>query len=90
MPEAIEYARCHRLIYSKQEQQDIERQAIEASPHKRTRVLITEEMFQRIQQHLDDVNSIREAAKQEGITERAIRYWIDKGRLKKMTTCVRQ
>jgi DNA-binding NarL/FixJ family response regulator len=81
MREAIEYARCHRLMHSKQEQQEIERQPTEA-PHKRTRVLLTEEMFQRIQQHLDNGKSMREAAKQEGITERAIRYWIAKGRLK--------
>jgi DNA-binding NarL/FixJ family response regulator len=79
MQEAIEVACSHQLIYPNP---DIEQQPVEA-PLKRTRVLLTEDQLQRIQQYLDDGKSIREAARLEGITERAIRYWIDKRRLKK-------
>ena len=48
---------------------------------KRPRKLLTEDMFQRIQQYLDGGVSIRQAAKLEGVAECAIRYWIGKGKL---------
>jgi DNA-binding CsgD family transcriptional regulator len=80
MQEAIEFARRHHRIYSKQ---DIEVQSTEEPPRKKKRVLLTEETLQRIQQHLDNGNSIRQAAKMEGIAECAIRYWIKKRLLKK-------
>jgi DNA-binding CsgD family transcriptional regulator len=79
MREAIEFACRHRMIYP---MQNMEPQSIEA-PCKRSRILITEDMSRRIQQYLDDGISIRQAARLEGISEPAIRYWIEKGRLRK-------
>lgn len=79
MQEAIEFACYHCMISPKQ---DIEPQPIEASC-KRSRVLLTEDMLQRIQQYLDDGKSVRQAAKLEGIAESAIRYWKNKERLRK-------
>jgi DNA-binding CsgD family transcriptional regulator len=79
MQEAIEFAGHHRMIYSKQ---NMELQPVEA-PRKRKRVLITEDMLRRTQQHLDDGKSIRQAARLEGITEGAVRYEMKAGWLKK-------
>ncbi|MDR2388209.1 MAG: LuxR C-terminal-related transcriptional regulator [Tannerellaceae bacterium] len=55
MQEAIEFARHHHRIYSKQ---NIEVQPTEELPRKKKRVSLTEDMLQRIQRHLDDGNSI--------------------------------
>jgi transposase-like protein len=74
MQEAIEYAQYQDIIYL---EQDMESQPTEKT-HKRTRILITEDMFQRIQQYLDDDKSIREIARLEGVTDSAVRYWIGK------------
>jgi DNA-binding NarL/FixJ family response regulator len=74
MQEAIEFACHHRMIYTKQ---DIELQPIEM-PCKRSRVLLTKDMLQRIQQYLDDGKSTQQAARLEGISEHAIRYWKNK------------
>jgi DNA-binding CsgD family transcriptional regulator len=80
MQEAIEYACYHWLIYPKQE--DIELQLIKTySPKKR--ILFTEDILQRIQQHLDDGKSIRQAARLEGVSESSVRYWRNKERCKK-------
>jgi DNA-binding NarL/FixJ family response regulator len=80
MQEAIEVACYHRMIYSRQYRE--ESQPVEA-PCKRSRVLFTEDMLQRIQQYLDNGKSIRQAAKLAGIAESSVRYWINKRRLKK-------
>jgi DNA-binding CsgD family transcriptional regulator len=77
--EALEFVGHHRMLYPKR---DVEPQPIEA-PYERSRVLLTEDMFQRIQQHLDDGKSIRQAARLEGLSESAVRYWMGKGRLEK-------
>lgn len=77
MQEAIEYASNHCLIYPKQH---LKQQSIEEH-RKRSRTLLTEDMLQRIQQYLDDGKSIRQAARLEGVTESAIRYWKEKGKL---------
>lgn len=79
MQEAIELACYHRLLHLKQ---DIEPLPIEVSL-KRSRVLLTVDMLERIQQYLDDGKSIRQAARLEGVSESAIRYWKDKDMLKK-------
>ena len=75
MMEAIETASNHRMIYVlKQVITKMEHPPVEA-PRKRTRVLITDEIIQHIQQHLDNGMSVRKAADREGISESAIRYW---------------
>jgi DNA-binding NarL/FixJ family response regulator len=76
MQEAIEFACYHRMMYPLQDRK--ESQPVEA-PRKRTRILLTEDMLQRIQQSLDEGKSIRQAAKREGISEHAVRYWKGKG-----------
>ncbi|WP_286845122.1 LuxR C-terminal-related transcriptional regulator [Proteiniphilum sp. UBA5346] len=76
MQEAIEFVYNHHMIYMKQNRGQ---QSIETS--KRTRVLLSEEMLQRIQQYLYHGKSIRQAARLEGVTESAIRYWKEKGKL---------
>jgi DNA-binding CsgD family transcriptional regulator len=79
MQGAIEYARYHQLLYPKQ---SLTEPQPEAPHNKRSRVLVTKDMLQRIQQHLDEGISIRQAARLEGIAESAIRYWKGKGKLK--------
>jgi DNA-binding CsgD family transcriptional regulator len=75
--EAIYIASCHRIIYTKTV---IQPQSFEV-PDKRIRILLTDEIKQHIQQHLDDGKSIRKAAKLEGIAESAIRYSIKQGKI---------
>jgi DNA-binding CsgD family transcriptional regulator len=77
--EAIEYARCHCAMYPGQYMglQPTEK------PRKKKRIPPSEDLLQRIQQHLDDDKSIRQAAKLENIAESNIRRWISKYRLKK-------
>lgn len=78
MQEAIEFACRHRMINPKP---GLQQQPIE-DHQKRIRVLLTDDIKENIQQHLDDGESIRQTAKQEGISESAIRYWIKQGKLK--------
>ena len=81
MQKVINFAPNHRMLYvSKQAMPKHKQQSIEA-PRKRTRILITDDMKQRIQQYLDDHMSMRQAAKIEGISANAIRYWIKKEEL---------
>jgi len=77
MQEAVDFACYHRMIYTKTDKQI----QSDESPYNRTRVIITADMLQHIQQHLDEGISIRQSAKIEGVAESAIRYWIDKGKL---------
>jgi DNA-binding NarL/FixJ family response regulator len=79
MQEALELASNCRMI---RRRPGAERQATE-SPRKRSRVLVTTERLQRIQQYLEEGNSIRKAAKREGVAESAVRYWIKQGKLKR-------
>ncbi len=78
MQEAIEFATRNHMINPKQ---NLQLPPIEVYS-KRTRVLLTDDMKKHIQQHLDDGKSIRQAAKQESISESAIRYCIKQGKLK--------
>jgi hypothetical protein len=82
MQEAIEFTQYHHMIYSMRDMKPQEPQSIK-EPHKRKRVLLTEEMFQRIQQHLDDDKSIRQAARMESISECAIRILDKEGTVEK-------
>ena len=75
MQEAVDFA--GNQIYPKRE---IELQPVEMH-YKRSQVLLNEDKLLRIQQHLDDGKSNRQAAKLEGIAESTIRYWIGKGKL---------
>ena len=80
--EAIDFTRNHRMMFvSKETKQEHGNLSLE-TPRKKIRVLLTTDMLQRIQRHLDDGNSIRQAAKLEGIAESAIRYCIGKGKLR--------
>ena len=82
MIETIDIASNHRMIYvQKKVITETARPPVETF-HKRTRVLVTDDMMQRIQQHLDDGLSMRKAADREGVSECAIRYWKRKGKLK--------
>lgn len=74
MQEAVEYAVDHCLIHP---YYDIEPILIDIAC-KRKRVLLTTEILQRIQYHLDNGESVRHTAKLEGISESAIRYWKSK------------
>lgn len=77
MQELIGLDSFHRMMSQKQEIHPAE------IPHKRTRVLLADDIKQRIQDHLDNGKSIRQTAKLEGITESAIRYAIKQGKLRK-------
>jgi DNA-binding CsgD family transcriptional regulator len=78
MQEAIEFAAHHSMIYSKQNMEEL--QPVEA-PCKRKRVLITEDILGRIQQHLDNGKSIRQAAEKAGVSYGSVRYWKNKGKI---------
>jgi len=80
--EAVEFAFDHRLMYPKQEAPKPKQQAFEVL-RKRKRTLLTPDIFQRIQQALDNGLSIRHAARLEGIAPSAICYWIKHEKLKK-------
>lgn len=81
MQEVIDFAFNHRIIYASKEVM-LKRENPPLETHrKRYRVLLTTDMLKRIQKHLDDGKSNRQAAKLEGIAESAVRYWIGKGAL---------
>jgi DNA-binding CsgD family transcriptional regulator len=83
MLEAVVFAANRRMIFGqKQDKKKFGQLPVEPTCN-RARVLFTADMLQRIQQALDNGLSIRKAARQEGIAEFAIRYWIRLGRLKK-------
>jgi DNA-binding CsgD family transcriptional regulator len=84
MPEAIEIAVFHRMIYTSEQAIPEFDQLLVETPYKRIRVLLTDGVKQRIQQHLNDGKSIRQTAKQEGVSEGSIRYW--KKKMKFTTT----
>ena len=50
---------------------------------KRKRTLLSADILRRIQQALSKGLSIRKTARDEGVTDTAIRYWIKHGKLKK-------
>ena len=79
--EAIEMASNNHILYVPKQHLSASKQPPDEAPRKRTRVLITDEMIQLIQQHLDDGLSMRKAAEKAGISECAIRYWKGKGKL---------
>ena len=82
MVEAVDIASAYRMIYiTKQVMTEPEQPPVEA-PRKRTRVSITEDIFQRIQKHLDEGLSMRKAADKTGVLENAMRYWKKKGKIK--------
>ncbi|MDR2970047.1 MAG: helix-turn-helix transcriptional regulator [Tannerellaceae bacterium] len=80
MQEAIELANHHHMIYAMI--RDVKPRQVETSG-KKNRASLTDDDLQRIQQYLDDGKSIRKAARLEGATEGAIRYWIRQGKLEK-------
>jgi len=81
MQEAVDFAyNNHIIYYARQAMTEPEKLPIEA-PCKRTPILFTSDRLQHIQQYLDDGLSIRQAAKQESVSESAIRYWIKQGKL---------
>ena len=80
--EAIDIVSNNHMIYNpKQTNMELAPPPVTVSC-RRHRKLLTEDMFQRIQKHLDDGLSIRYAALRIGISESAIRYWIGKGELR--------
>jgi DNA-binding NarL/FixJ family response regulator len=80
--EAINIASNYRMIYISKQDTKANIQPPVETPQKRSRVLINDEMMQRIQQYLDKGLKIREIAKIIGISESAIRYLKKKGKLK--------
>jgi DNA-binding NarL/FixJ family response regulator len=82
MQEAIDLSNHYHMIYA--EVQDVKLQSAETAD-KKNRSSLADESFQRIQQYLDDGKSIRQTARQEGIAEGTVRYWIKQGKLKKQT-----
>jgi DNA-binding CsgD family transcriptional regulator len=80
---ATEVAFHEGIIHPKRERTVPKQVSVVEAPYKKRRMLITKDMLQRIQQHLDDGMSIRQAAKQIGVSESAIRYLINKGSLKR-------
>jgi DNA-binding CsgD family transcriptional regulator len=77
--EAILFATTRRMLFvSNTDKGDSDRPANEKASRRR----LTAENLQRIQQELDIKLSIRKAAKKENVSEGAIRYWIERGKLK--------
>ena len=83
MQQAIIFASNHRMIFGPTHNIQKSEQIIVYNSSKRTRVLLSADRLQRIQYALDTNLSIRKVARQEGISEYAIRYWIKHGKLKK-------
>jgi len=79
MMNAVIYAFSHQLIF---EYPNHPKQEAQTTP-KRTRRLMTPDMMQRIQEGLNNRQSINSIAKREQTSESTIRYYIDKGQLKK-------
>jgi len=79
--EAITIAGKYRLMYVPKQVEAESAQPVVEAPRKRTRKLLTDDMFQRIQEQLDAGLSIRKAATMLGISESAIRYWKNKGKI---------
>jgi len=78
MQETLEFAGLTHMINQNRNRQ---LHLIEKTNKKRWR-LLTQEMKQSIQMHLNSGLSIRQTAKQEDVAESNIRYWIKKGKLK--------
>lgn len=80
--EAVELAYHHGRIYTiEQERQERLQPAEMSAPPPQSS--LTKDRIQRIQQYLYEGKSIRQAAKQEGLAEGTVRYWIKREKLKK-------
>jgi len=80
--ETIDFAVNYRMLCVPKEVMKKNETFLLETTRKKRRILLTDDMLQRIQEYLDDGKSIRQAAKLEGIAESAIRYWINKRRLR--------
>ena len=79
MIQAITYAANQHLIYS----YESGHLHVEPPQERRIRHLITTDMILRIQEKLDIGESVNSIAKQENVSESAIRYAINKGKLRR-------
>ena len=82
MTQAVTYAINRRLIFGCNN----EKKTVEQPKETRTRHLMTPDMILRIQAKLDIGQSVNSIAKQENIAESAIRYVINKGKLRRINT----
>ena len=82
MEQAVIFATNHQMIFDAPEKKGQPQQAT-APIAKRSRRLLTPDALQRIRQSLSNGQSIRAAAKREGVSEGSIRYAIGQGKLSK-------
>ncbi|MDR0835308.1 MAG: LuxR C-terminal-related transcriptional regulator [Tannerella sp.] len=81
MLEAVIFATNHQLIFPKRIYRMETKNKNEMISSRKTRHLLTEDILLRIQQGLNNRQSVNSIAKKEGISEGAIRYAIKNGRL---------
>ena len=81
--EAIDFVGNHRMLYVPGQTMTDAGKPSSEQPDKIPRTKITPDKLERIQQHLDNGKSNRHAAMLTDVSEPTIRYWIQKGALKK-------
>jgi len=81
MIQSVVFSINHRMLFRTEKNNLVVENTTAAKKRKRTRCLITEAMFLRIQDRLDNGESVNSIAMREYIAESAIRYWIEKGKL---------
>jgi DNA-binding CsgD family transcriptional regulator len=79
--EAIVFATNHRMIFVSSKQGVRQEPTFIPKIAKKTRRMPTPDVWQCLQQGLDNGQSIRSIAKQEGVWERTVRYAIKQGKL---------